>query len=113
VRPDLGRGAVRVVPQVPPDQPSVQGTNIRLGRGSIDVRAAHSGTRYTTELDASQTPGRTLVIGHTLPRGSRPAIVRLDGRTVHRYRVRTTNRGVEVTVPARPGRRHVLEVVAA
>jgi hypothetical protein len=113
VQPDLGHSRVSVVPQVPANQPSVQGTNIRLGKGSIDVRAAHSGSRYTTEIDASATPGRSLVIGHTLPRGSRPAAVRLDGRRVHRYRVRTTNRGVEVTVPARPGRRHVLQVTAA
>jgi hypothetical protein len=113
VQPDLGHGVVRIVPQVPPDQPSVQGANIRLGRGSIDVRAAHSGTRYTTEVDASDTPGRSLVLGHTLPRGTSPHVVRLDGRTVRHYHARLTNRGVEVTVPARAGKRHVLEVVAA
>ena len=50
LRPDLGDGAVAVVPQVPADQPSVQGTNIRLGsHGSIDIRAAQSGGMYTTE----------------------------------------------------------------
>jgi hypothetical protein len=52
-----------------------------------------------------------LYIGHTLPRGSRPVTVLLDGRR-HGARVRTTNRGVEVTVKTRPGR-HVLEVTAA
>jgi hypothetical protein len=36
--------------------------------------------------------------------------VRLDGRTVHNYTVRTTNRGVEVTVPTSTGT-HTLEVL--
>jgi hypothetical protein len=112
VQPDLGHGTVTVVPQVPSDQPSVQGTNIRLGKGSIDVRAAHSGSTYTTVVDASDTPGDTLVIGHTLPRGSTPSSVKLDGRSVKKFDAVTTNRGVEVTVPARAGERHVLEVVA-
>jgi hypothetical protein len=40
-------------------------------------------------------------------------VVRLDGRRVQRYDARLTNRGVEVTVPARAGERHVLQVVAA
>ena len=112
VSPDLGHGTVSVIPQVPADQPSVQGTNIRLGNGSIDVRAAHSGSTYTTEVDASDTPGRTLVVGHVLPRGSTPTSVKLDGQTVDRFDAVTTNRGVEVTVAARAGERHVLEVVA-
>jgi hypothetical protein len=112
VSPDLGHGIVSVIPQVPADQPSVQGMNIRLGKGAIDVRAAHSGSTYTTEVDASDTPGRTLVVGHVLPRGSTPTSVKLDGRTVHSFGTVTTNRGVEVTVPARAGERHVLQVVA-
>jgi hypothetical protein len=112
LRPDLGHGLVAVVPQVPADQPSVEATNVRLGRGAIDVHAAHSGSTYTTVVDASRTPGRSLVLGHTLPRRSTPAVVRLDGRKVKRYDARLTNRGVEVTVPARPGKRHVLQVVA-
>jgi hypothetical protein len=112
LRPDLGNGAVAVVPQVPTDQPSVQGTNIRLGRGSIDVRAAHSGSTYTTVVDAADTPGDSLVIGHTLPQGTSPERVSLDGRPVRHFGARATNRGVEVTVKAQPGRRHVLEVVA-
>jgi hypothetical protein len=111
LRPDLGNGAVSVVPQVPDYEPSVQGTNIRLGQnGSIDIRAARNGTAYTTEVDATNTPGRTLVIGATLPRGTRPTRVVLDGRVVHNYTATQTNRGVEVTVPASPGARHVLVV---
>jgi hypothetical protein len=110
LRPDLGNGDVAVVPQVPTDQPSVQGTHIRLGGGSIDIRAAQSGAQYTTEVDASDTPGRTLVIGATLPRGTQPHTVVLDGQVVKNYATTLTNRGTEVTVETKPGRRHVLVV---
>jgi hypothetical protein len=110
LRPDLGNGAVSVVPQVPLDQPSVQGTHIRLGRGSIGIRAAHSPGHYTTEVDASRTPGRKLTIGVTLPRGAQPRHVVLDGRERRNYRTTLTNRGVEVTIKAAPGERHVLVV---
>jgi hypothetical protein len=82
-----------------------------LGSGALRVvRAAHQGNRYRTAVDTGTAPVGRLYIGHTLPRGSRPAAVFLDGRR-HGARVRTTNRGVEVTVKTRPGR-HVLEVVA-
>jgi hypothetical protein len=36
--------------------------------------------------------------------------VKLDGRTVNNYTVRTTNRGAEVTVPTSAGT-HTLEVL--
>jgi hypothetical protein len=41
----------------------------------------------------------TLEIGHTLPRGSTPSNVRVDGKSVRNATVTQTNRGVEVTVP--------------
>jgi hypothetical protein len=111
VRPDLGRGRLEIVPQVPPDEPSIAGGNIRLGDGALrTVKAAHQGNRYRTEVDTGTAPVRRLYLGHTLPRGSRPAAVFLDGRR-HGAQVRTTHRGVEVTVKTRPGQ-HVLEVVA-
>jgi hypothetical protein len=100
------------VPQVPPDQPSVAGSNIRLGDGSVDVFASRAGSTYTTKVDATRAPVRKLVIGHTLPRGSRPASVRLDGQVVTDYDARETNRGLEVTVHARPGELHTLTVTA-
>jgi hypothetical protein len=50
------------------------------------------------------------VIGHTLPRGSRPGAVLLDGRPTDRYEARTTNRGVEVTVTATPNAPHTLTI---
>ncbi len=111
VRPDIGRERLAVVPQVPPHEPWVGGRNIRLGDGALrSVKATHSGKRYVTEVDTAGAPLRHLQIGHTLPHGTIPAAVYLDGRR-RAARVRQTNRGSEVTVSARPGR-HLLEVVA-
>ena len=109
VRPDLGNGVVEVVPQVPEGQTTVQGKDIRLGDGSASVLAAHAGSTYTTQLHVSGVRA-DVVIGHTLPRGSRPAAVLLDGRPVHHYQVRQTNRGVEVTLPTGRGQ-HTLVVM--
>src|SRR3979411_3274100 len=47
VRPYLNDGTLQVVPQVPAGQPSVAGSNIRLGGGSVGVFASHSGSSYT------------------------------------------------------------------
>jgi hypothetical protein len=113
VRPFLNDSELQVVPQVPPGQPSVSGTDIRVGSGSVDVQATHAGSTYTTQVDASKTPARTLVIGHTLPRGARPAAVTLDGRTLKHYAAALTNRGLEVTVATAGGGRHTLTVTAA
>jgi hypothetical protein len=52
-------------------------------------------------------------IGQTLPAGSRPASVRVDGRRAHGVQVRDTNRGVEVTAPVSGGGPHTLVVTAA
>jgi hypothetical protein len=112
VRPDLGRGAVEVVPQVPAGQPSVQGQNIRLGDGAIGVLAARDGRTYTTTVNARRTPGDTLTIGATVPADSEVRQVRLDGRRVTDYEVRATNRGLEVTVAAAAGAQHTVRVVA-
>jgi hypothetical protein len=110
VRPDLGSGQVEIVPQVPQGQTSVQGQDIRLGGGSVDVTATHTGGSYSTEIDTSAGVGADAVdIGHTLPNRARPAAVVLDGRPVDDYQVRETNRGTEVTVSTGPGR-HTLTV---
>ena len=61
VRPFLNDSELQVVPQVPSGQPNVEGSNIRLGRGSVDVFAADSGDRYTTKVDARRTPVRKLL----------------------------------------------------
>jgi hypothetical protein len=113
VRPYLNESTLQVVPQVPAGQPSVAGSNIRVGTGSVGVFAAHSGRTYSTKVDATRTPVDELVIGHTLPRGSRPDEVRLDGRPVLTYGARLTNRGLELTVAARPGAQHTLSITTA
>jgi hypothetical protein len=97
VQPDLGRGRLTVVPQLPSAAP-IAGQDIRLGNGRLDlVRASRSGNHYVTKVDASHAPIRRLRIGHTLPRGSHVTAVKLDGRRVH-WHSRTTNRGLEVSV---------------
>jgi hypothetical protein len=113
VRPFLNDSLLQVVPQVPPGQPSVAGSNIRLGHGSVGVFAAHSSGSYTTKVDATSAPVDELVIGHTLPRDARPATVRLDGRRISDYHVDLTNRGLEVTVSAKPGEQHTLTITTA
>jgi hypothetical protein len=110
VRPFLNRRLLQVVPQVPPDQPSVAGSNIRLGGGAVGVFASHAEAGYTTKVDATRTPVRELVIGHTLPHDSRLAGVWLDGRRVKHYDSRETNRGLEVTVDAKAGAQHTLTI---
>ena len=109
VRPDLGRRQLEVVPQLPSSAP-IAGDDIRLGDGSVDVAARKAGNRYRTMVDAG-APVRELSLGHTLPRGSRVQSVALDDQRVRKYRVRLTNRGLEVTVKTHPGR-HSLVVTA-
>jgi len=109
VDPDLGNGMLSVVPQVPDGQSTVQGRNILLGSGSADVRATHTGSTYSTQLSVSGNLNVAVVIGHTLPRGTTPTTVLLDGQAVHNFQVTTTNRGTEVTVPTSTGT-HTLTV---
>jgi hypothetical protein len=56
---------------------------------------------------------RELLIGYTLPAGSRIGSVQLDGRTVHHFTSRPTNRGLEVTVAVNRGGVHTLVVRTA
>jgi hypothetical protein len=112
VRPDLGNGRVEFVPQVPQGQTTAQGQDLRLGRGSASVTATHAGDSYRTEIDISAGVGADEIdIGHTLPHGAQTTAVVLDGRPVHNYRVRETNRGTEVTVPTTAGH-HTLTITA-
>jgi hypothetical protein len=110
VRPDMGRRELEVTPQVPPGQSRIAGDAIRLGRGQVDVAAAREGSRYRTEVDVDVDLSE-LVLGHTLPRGTQPTSVKLDGRPA-KYRIRSTNRGDEVLVevPGREEGRHELVV---
>ena len=107
VRPDLGRGRLEIVPQLPSDAP-IAADDIRLGDGSVDVAAARYGKRYVTKVDTHKVDLRRLRIGHTLPRGSDVRSVKLDGRRVD-WRERRTNRGLEVSVRAH-GDDHTLVV---
>ena len=107
VRPDLGRGRLELVPQLPPGQDLVQGKDIRLGDGSADVTASrHDGT-YRTQVQV-RGAARTVNLGVTLPAGTQPSRVLLDGHPA-RAQLRTTSRGVEVTVATGAGR-HLLTV---
>jgi hypothetical protein len=110
VQPDLGNGTLRVVPQVPDGQSTIRGTHIRLGAGSADVLATHNGSTYRTRLTVSSGVAGTILIGHTLPRGSMPTSVLLDGHLVHAFAVTHTHRGTEVTVRVGSGT-HTLTVM--
>jgi len=110
VRPDMGRRALEVVPQLPSAAP-IAGSNIRLGTGALEtVQAAKDGNRYTTTVDAGTAQVQSLALGATLPRTASIASVTLDGKAV-RYQRRMTNRGLEVTTSAGSGR-HTVVVTA-
>jgi hypothetical protein len=112
VDPYLNYGALRVVPQVPDGQPSVQGSNIRLGGGAADVFASRSGNRYTTKVALDGLRLHRLVLGAVLPAGAHVASVTVDGRRVRHYATARTNRGLEVTARPHGGGWHTLEVTA-
>ena len=110
VRPDVGRGALEVVPQVPEGQSRVGGSAIRLGEaGEAAVQASRSDGHFTTLVQVG-APITKLAIGHTLPAGSKIVSVELDGVPVT-PQTRTTNRGLEVTVDTTAGT-HRLVVTA-
>jgi hypothetical protein len=110
VRPDLGRRALEVVPQVPSDSPEmISGENIRLGNGSVAVSADATGDTYTTTVNP-HVALRELLVGHTVPGGRQITSVTLDGKPVDDYKVRSTNRGKEVLVKAAPAGGHTLVV---
>jgi hypothetical protein len=109
VSPDLGHGLLRVVPQVPQGQPSAAGQNIRLGQGSVDVSATQTAGTYSTEVTVHGLTSTRLLIGYTLPHGTQPAVVTLDGHPVTNYQTLDTNRGTEVFVKTSSGH-HVLTV---
>lgn len=100
VRPDMGRGELDVIPQLPPGTPDISGENIRLGDGSATVSAKAEGDTYTTTVDPAFTLEdlEELTIGHTIPRDARVGSITLNGAPARDYRVRETNRGKEVFV---------------
>jgi hypothetical protein len=100
ISPDIGRGALAVVPQVPDGQSRVAATNVRLGAGSIDVTAVRSRGTLTTTVNRHLTAD--LLIGHVLPDGAKVRTVTLND-AVAAYDVRSTARGREVVVRAPTG----------
>jgi hypothetical protein len=110
VSPDVGRGRVAVVPQVPAGQTEVSGRRIRVGAGSLAVHAERAGTRYVTEVVRRGAVG--LTIGAVLPKGATVGVVRFNGRVVTPRVVRTT-RGTEVRYRLAASRRDARLVVNA
>jgi hypothetical protein len=102
VDPDLGHRRIAVVPQLPEGQQKVAGSNIRVGRGSVDVSARLTGKALSTEVTAKGT-GAALTVGAVLPSGSAVQSVSVDGHAA-KYELLTTSRGTEVRVPARGAR---------
>ena len=100
VSPDLGRGRLAVVPQLPPRQQEASGKRIRLGETSIDVTAERRGRTYVTEV--RRRADLRLTIGAVVPRGSKIRSVALDGDRA-RYNLVGTARGLEVRVNAGSG----------
>ncbi|MEU6574751.1 hypothetical protein [Streptomyces sp. NPDC046805] len=100
IAPDLGRGTLSVVPQIPAGQERIAGSDIRLADGSVDVRARHAGSTFSTEV--TRHLRAELSIGHVIPTGAEIASVTLDGHPVP-YRTLTTPRGQEVIASAPSG----------
>ncbi|WP_203591311.1 hypothetical protein [Streptomyces sp. SID13031] len=99
VDPNLGHGKVAIVPQIPGGQQKVAGSNIRLGRGSVDVSASLVGKELRTEVHTKGLAA-TVTVGAVLPAGAKVRTVTLDGRAAQ-YKLVTTARGTEVRVTAR------------
>ena len=99
VRPDMGRRALEVVPQVPPQpEQGLSGENIRLGSGSVDVSASATSGTYRTTV-APNMSLQKLTIGHTVPSDAEIVSATLNANAAS-YKIRETNRGKEVLVEA-------------
>src|SRR6266536_1547639 len=95
VDPQLGNGLLEVLPSVPPGQATISGTAIRVGAGTIDVTATHSGNTWTTTVTSRLAC--SLHVGATLPAGSTVQSVTLNGAAAA-YQVRDANSGRQVLV---------------
>lgn len=113
VMPDLGRHRLDVLPSIPAGQERISGLSIRLGeRGTVAVRADRDGKTYDTRVTLRSRDVRVLRLGVTLPHGTRPKRVWLDGKRQRFIPVpRVEQRGVEVfVIVKRPQGRHLLTV---
>jgi hypothetical protein len=109
VDPQLGNGLLEVLPSVPPGQSTISGSAIRIGTGTIDVAAMHSGNTWTTTMTSRLAC--TLHVGATLPAGSTIQSVTLNGAPVA-YQVRDTNPGRQVVVSTACGSTAQVKIVA-
>jgi hypothetical protein len=108
VDPDLGRGRLSIVPQLPPGAGTISGAAIPLGDTSLDVVVTGRSDRLTTTVHLRRSA--RLTIGAVVPAGAAATGVRLDGRPVP-YRLAVTARGLEVRVDAGVVRgRHSLSI---
>ncbi|MFC5099155.1 hypothetical protein [Kibdelosporangium philippinense] len=94
VSPDLGNGRLAVIPQLPPDQNSISGRDIRVGAGCVDVSVSRSGNVFRTSVQ-SRSVSAALTVGLVVP--SPVSSVLLDGKPV-KYSLVQTTRGTEVHV---------------
>jgi hypothetical protein len=97
VSPDLGRGNVEVVPQLPPDQTRIAGRHIRIGKGWVDVSAEATSGELRTNVRSRVAAD--LLVGQVLPSGAQVASVTLNGKAVA-HELRHSARGDEVVVDA-------------
>jgi hypothetical protein len=99
VAPDLGNGRLSVVPQLPDGQTRIAGSDIQLGKGSVDVKASRKGNTLSTWVDLDRL--RTgLTVGAVLPAGKEPGRVKFNGKSVD-FEVVRTARGTEVRADVR------------
>jgi hypothetical protein len=96
-----------VVPQIPPGQTHIAGSDIAVGSGHVDVQTTSRAGTLTVTVDA--VVHARLTLGAAVPPGKTVSSVRLDGRPVP-FRLTTTVRGAEVLVGAGMGGRHTLQV---
>jgi hypothetical protein len=75
------------------------------------VRGERRDRHLITTVDTGSAPIDRVGVGATVPRGAKAGVVRLDDDPV-KPTLRLTNRGLEVTVDAAPGR-HVLDVATS
>ena len=94
VRPDLGRGALEVVPQLPSSAADRRPATSGSATGALKlVRASRDGNRYTTTVDTGSRRSTRSAIGHTLPRGSHVGPRHARRRERATGSERETNRG--------------------
>jgi glycogen debranching enzyme len=100
VRPDLPKGEISVVPQLPSSWSHLAINNIRVGNSSLSARVNRSANEY--RIEANSPAGVTLVLGYALPANSVIKNVTLNGQSAA-YQVVDNHRGRQVTVSLNSG----------